>query len=298
MPEENIYAFNPAYAGLQSSLDITAWGREQWSGVTGRPSTQSLVAHMPAYRLNGGIGMRIANDRLGPFQYLKFELGYDYVQANENLIWSIGVTGGINRLGFDGDKLLAPEGTYTGGLIDHNDPRLPELQISSTSSVFSIGAYVITDAFEGGIALQDIHVGNATFSTDGKEFDWLPNMSATLYFEYGIEYGDLWYFYPDIFVKYDFRDIQTLVKVNALYQDVINGGIGLRGYSGNSFESIVISMGYAVDQHFSVYYSYDIGLGGLAREANGSHEIILRYNLNKQVGKGKTPKIINNPRYL
>ena len=167
MPEENIYSFNPAYAGLESSLDVSVWGREQWSGIDGRPSTQSLVAHLPAYRLSGGVGLRITNDRLGPFQYLKFEGGYDYVVANERMIWSVGLTAGIDQITFDGQKLRASEGLYTGGLIDHMDQLLPNQNLSDMAPVFSIGAYIITDAFEGGLALQDIHVGNAGFEDEG-----------------------------------------------------------------------------------------------------------------------------------
>jgi type IX secretion system PorP/SprF family membrane protein len=298
MPESNRYALNPAYAGLESSLDITAWGREQWSGIPGRPSTQSLVAHMPIYALNGGGGMRIINDRLGPLQYLKFELGYDYVKASERMIWSLGVTAGINQISYDGEKLRTNDGLYTGGLINHNDPNLPNGSLVGIIPNMSIGAYLVTDAFEGGISLQDIHLGGAKLSQDGTNFDWSPRITSNLFFEYGIDYNDKWYFDPIIFIKYDFKDLQALLKFNAMYDDVIRMGIGVRGYSGNSLESLVISAGYQVDSHFSVHYAYDIGLGGLATDAAGSHEIILRYNLNKAVGKGRIPKVIGNPRYL
>ncbi len=298
MPEENIYALNPAYAGLESSLDITAWGREQWSGIPGRPSTQSLLLHMPLYNLNGGGGLRIINDRLGPFQYIKVEAGYDYVVASERMIWSVGMTAGIDQIAFDGQELRSSEGLYTGGIINHNDPNLPNNKLSGIVPTASIGAYIITDAFEGGISIQDIHFGQSGFSNGEIDFDWAPKMTTNLFFEYGIEFSELWYFYPDIFIKYDFDDVQALVKFNAQYDNIINAGIGVRGYSGNTLESLVISAGYVIDEHFSVHYSYDIGIGGLASEASGSHEIILRYNLNKAVGKGKIPKIIGNPRYL
>lgn len=298
MPEANKYAFNPAYAGLESSLDITAWGREQWSGIPGRPSTQSIVAHLPAYALHGGAGLRIVNDRLGPFQYLKFEAGYDYVVASDRLIWSVGLTAGVDQISYDGEKLRTSEGIYTGGLVNHNDPNLPNGSLSSIVPTISFGAYLITDGFEGGISLQEMHIGDASLSQNGTAFDWSPRMTANLFLQYGMEYNDLWYFYPAVFLKYDFRDVQALLKFNVMYSDIIDFGVGIRGYSGNTLESIVISAGYAIDDHFSVHYAYDIGIGGLANEAAGSHEIILHYNLNKAVGKGRIPKIIGNPRYL
>lgn len=298
MPEENKYAFNPAYAGLESSLDVRVWGREQWSGIPGRPGTQSMVMHMPLYRLNGGGGLRILNDQLGPFQYLKIETGYDYISASDHVIWSFGVNAGINQVTFDGQKLRTVDGLYTGNIINHNDPFLPEGKLSGIVPIVSLGAYIITNSFEGGLSIQDIQLGSASFGGDEQNFDWLPKTHVNLFLEYGIDLSQDWYFYPDLFIKYDFHDLQTLIKVNAMYQDVINAGIGIRGYTGTTLESLVISAGYVIDNHFSMHYAYDLGLAGLASESTGSHEIILRYNLNKSIGKGKIPKVIGNPRYL
>ena len=298
IPEENIYSFNPAYAGLESSLDITAWGREQWSGIPGRPSTQSIVMHAPLYALNGGAGLRIFSDKLGPFRYVKAEVGYDYVVSEDSYLWSIGATAGINQISYDGQALRTTEGIYTGGIIDHNDERLPSGELNGVVPTASIGAYFITASFEGGLALEDIPIGRAEFSTSGQSFDWAPGLAANLFLEYSYDVNEYWFVYADLFVKYDFTDLQMLVKMSALYNNVINAGLGLRGYSGNTLESFILSAGYVIDQHFSVHYAYDIGIGGLAAEASGSHEIILRYNLNKPIGKGRIPKIIGNPRYL
>ena len=298
MPEENQYSFNPAYAGLESSLDVTIWGREQWSGLPGRPNTQSIVMHMPLYRLKGGGGLRISNDKLGPFQYVKLELGYDYVSASDNIIWSLGIAAGINQISFDGAQLRTTDGIYTGNIVNHNDPLLPDGKHSRSAPVISLGAYFISGALEGGISVQDIQIGSATFESNEQKFDWSQKTVLNAYAEYGMDIGEQLYAYPNIFVKYDFQDIQALFKFNVQYENLLNVGLGVRGFSGNTLESLVVSAGYNIDSHFSMHYSYDIGLGGLASEASGSHEIILRYNLNKSIGKGKIPKIIGNPRYL
>ena len=298
MPEVNKYAFNPGYAGLEGSLDITAWGREQWSGVPGRPSTQSLLIHMPLYQLSGAGGLRITNDRLGPLQYVKLELGYSYVVKSDRMLWSVGLTAGVNQISFDGVKLRTVDGIYTGNVVNHNDPNLPNGNLSGTTASLSIGGYLIVGDLEGGVSLQDISFGQVNLKASTQQFNWAPRMQSNVFLEYGVDVSDDWYVYPNIFIKYDFQTLQTLVKVNAEYQNLLSGGIGLRGFSGQTLESLVFSFGYNVDSHFSLHYAYDVGLSGLATQAAGSHEIILSYNLNKVVGKGRIPKIIGNPRYL
>jgi hypothetical protein len=39
-------------------------------------------------------------------------------------------------------------------------------------------------------------------------------------------------------------------------------------------------------------------MSGLQEVTDGSHEVMLNFNLNKPIGKGKPPKIIYNPRFL
>jgi hypothetical protein len=45
-------------------------------------------------------------------------------------------------------------------------------------------------------------------------------------------------------------------------------------------------------------YSYDLTRSSLNTVSNGSHELLLRYQLDKPVGQGQPPPIIYNPRSL
>ena len=76
------------------------------------------------------------------------------------------------------------------------------------------------------------------------------------------------------------------------------GGVGLRGYNSSSLDAMSITAGLSLGRHYRLSYSYDIGLSELKRVNEGSHEILLNYNLKKMIGLGNTPKVEYNPRNL
>ena len=56
--------------------------------------------------------------------------------------------------------------------------------------------------------------------------------------------------------------------------------------------------GFKLSENISFVYAYDLSLSKLKNFNNGSHEVMIRYNLNKPIGKGVPPPIIYNPRSL
>jgi hypothetical protein len=99
-------------------------------------------------------------------------------------------------------------------------------------------------------------------------------------------------------LKSDLVETQIEFSTIARYNDNIFGGVSFRGYNSNSFDAVVILAGYKLNENLTLSYAYDITLSGLSEVSRGSHEIMLNYNLNKNIGKGRLPKIIYNPRFL
>ena len=56
--------------------------------------------------------------------------------------------------------------------------------------------------------------------------------------------------------------------------------------------------GFKLSEKITLAYAYDLTLSELSQVSNGSHEIMINYNLGKALGKGKPPRIIYNPRNL
>ena len=61
IPSFNQFSINPAYAGMNDELDITALFRRQWAGLAESPTVQNVNAHIPMDLLRGGIGVNIYN---------------------------------------------------------------------------------------------------------------------------------------------------------------------------------------------------------------------------------------------
>lgn len=290
----NKYQFNSAYAGFDRSLSITGASRAQWATFEGAPATQNLNAHLPFYIWNGGLGINLQNDQAGALSNTSISLSYNYVYESPIGLFSVSGRLGILQSRFKGDQLTTPEGVYEGGTIDHNDAILSNQSISGSSPIWGVSAYYIHDYFETGISLSD--VPKHTSSIGGLEIDrqslvnWFAEGNLQLTSEIDI--------LPSIFMKTDFVQTQVEIAGIANYRNQYFGGVGFRGYNANSLDAVVFYAGLRFNRKYRLTYSYDLGINGLRRFHEGSHEFVLNYNLQKIIGLGLPPKVIYNPRFL
>ena len=61
----NPLTINPAYAGNRGAMNIAAFYRRQWVGVTGSPETMTLSVDAPVLDKKVGLGLMIINDKIG-----------------------------------------------------------------------------------------------------------------------------------------------------------------------------------------------------------------------------------------
>ena len=88
---------NPAYAGSNDLLSITALARQQWSGLDGAPSTQSLVLHSPLKNDKLGLGFSVVNDKVGPVNttLIYGDIAYR-IRTGQNTRLAFGLKAGVN----------------------------------------------------------------------------------------------------------------------------------------------------------------------------------------------------------
>jgi len=290
----NQYQYNPAYGGLDYSLSGSVHVRNQWQGLEQGPSSVLVNCHLPFYVWNGALGVQISSRDLGVFHYREATASYNYVLDLGNALWSNGARVGLSQLGIDGTAIITPDGVYTGGSVNHNDPLLPNSSIAGSGLSWQIGTYYKSDRLEMGGTLQglpgnNIGVGSVTFNR---------SLHVTAFGQYRFQIFGEYEVLQSILLKSDLVNIQTDITSIMKINGNVFGGIGLRGYSSSSLDAVSVILGAQLSKHITLIYSYDAGISGLRTVNDGSHELLINYNLQKAIGTGLPPKIIYNPRYL
>jgi type IX secretion system PorP/SprF family membrane protein len=288
--------WNPAYAGLDQSLSFTGGFRRQWAGVLeGSPTSQNLTVHMPLYMVNGGIGISLDNDAIGASRVTSAMMAYNYQLPMGRGLLSLGLSAGVAQFTIDGDLLRTPEGSYIEpGVILHNDDILPIGRESALAPTFDAGLYYQSEWLEFSLSAKNITQSVASATT----LDY--TLSRTFFGMLGLnlDVGRAISVHPSFFVRSDLAQTQTDATLRVKYNNNIMGGVSFRGYSVSSRDALALIFGFKLSEKASFAYAYDLTLSDLSAVSNGSHEIMLHYNLNRPIGKGRLPNVIYNPRSL
>ena len=293
----NKYQNNSAYAGLDNSLSVTGVFRSQWVGLNGNPVMQNINAHMPVYFIRGGVGLNVDNIEFGAEQNTSMTLSYAYHKLLGNIgILSIGAGGGFYQKTLDGSILRTPEGDYDeNNPINHNDLILSEGRETGIVPIFNAGIFFQTEKFEIGASAINLVEPEVNLNTN---VNFQLNRHYFLTMAYNWDINNSFSLQPSIMVKSDLVETQLEISTIIKYNDNIFGGLAFRGYSENTIDATAFLVGFKLSEKITLAYSYDLTLSSYNSVSNGSHEILINYNLNKIIGAGVPPRIIHNPRFL
>ena len=295
----NPYAFNPAVAGTENTLILNGVYRQQWSDLQGAPVGQSLNAHLPVYKINSGLGLRLDNNTMGAHRATQAALSYSFqVEIGRSALLSLGVSGGYMQYALDGAKLRAPQGTYSepGGLFTHNDNLLPEGNINAETVFGEAGIFFRRKALQAGLAVQPVFAP-VLEPTSGGAFRLKPARHYVFTAGYNLPIGDDLELRPSFLAKTDFSVTQLEISALFNWRSFIFAGASLRGVTRQARDAAVVLIGWQINERSTAAYAYDLPLSALNTVNRGSHELMLRYSLNKPVGRGTLPPVIYNPRF-
>lgn len=297
MYNEGVY--NPAYAGLNEVLSITGVYRTQWAGLSNAPEHQYVHVQSPLFITGGGVGFLFEHDQAGVEKDLKLFGEYaHYIPLNNALTLSLGLRAGIRQKTLDGAALRTPQGNYESGSIDHNDGRLPVTNVNEIQPEAGAGLYLMHEQFEFGFGVTNLMESSFTLA-DNMSTGVTYDLDRTYFVSgrYHQELNEDFLLIPTFLVKSNTTQTQIDVNVMLNFRDLYQVGLGIRGVDQESQDAVLLSGGMRLSEQFMAVYAYDMTLSELKSVSSGSHEILLRYTLNKPIGKGRLPKIIYNPRY-
>lgn len=297
----NPYAVNPAVAGMDQTLVANGVYRAQWVGLDGAPTSQHINAHLPLSMVSSGVGLKMENDVLGAHRTTRVVGSYAFHRAiNRNTVLSAGVGFGFLQYALDGAKLRTVDGQYEPrGPISNNDPNLPDGKVQAGIPLAEAGIYLQNTRFQVGLGLTPAFAPrlNSSSSQNGAlalrvRRGWFAHAI------YNMVLNDRLVLRPSFLLKSDITETQMEISVVGRWDNNIFAGASWRGYSSTSRDALVILGGLPLNEKTTLAYAYDVPLSALQAVQRGSHEISLRYSLNRPIGAGKLPPVIYNPRFF
>ena len=136
----NGLAINPAYAGSQGSMSVSALIRYQSIGVPGAPNTQTLSVHSPLNNDKIALGMLIIHDKIGVIDQVGVNAIYAYrlffsSDHERPKVLSFGLQAGYSHYSARYSEL---------DIYHPNDPAFTE-DITQAMPNFGFGIYYYTD---------------------------------------------------------------------------------------------------------------------------------------------------------
>lgn len=142
-------SFNPAAAGKQPKLNVTAAYALDMAGFEHNPNTAHASADMPFYALKSyhGAGLRFMNDKIGLFSHTKLDAQYAYRFRMLGGQMAVGVQAGFISEDFDGSK---------ADLEDSSDPAFSTSQLTGNAIDLGVGLYYAHKHWYAGLSAQHL----------------------------------------------------------------------------------------------------------------------------------------------
>ena len=268
-------SFNPASAGKQPKINVTAAYAMDMAGFEHNPQTAYAAADMPFYALRSyhGAGVLFMNDRLGLFTHMRLTAQYAYKFKLLGGQLSVGLQAGLISEKLDGSK---------ADLGDSGDPAFNSAQLSGNAVDLGMGIYYTLKDFYAGVSVQHITSPLVKLGDNNE----LP-IDKTYYLSGGYNiklHNPFLTIKPSVLVKTDMVAWRADVTGRLVYSHdnkLLYGGLSYSPTNsvtmlvGGSFHGIVLG------------YSYEFYTSGL-NPGNGSHELFVGYQQDiNLVKKGK-----------
>ncbi len=205
----NPLVINPAYAGLNNNLNLTASYRTQWTGLEGSPQTINVSGHTSLLKNKIGVGLVLLNDKIGNISNTEINASASYKIQFKEAVFSFGMQAGIQNFKTDYTEL---------NLFDPGDNAFIG---GDRGTRLNIGAGAIVKSEKFFIGFSVPRLLPSTFKNGGQEFQ-LYNQHAYLMAGYVHYFNECIRLKPTVLVK-GIRgapasvDVACNVNINAIH---------------------------------------------------------------------------------
>lgn len=255
---------NPAYAGSNDALNLTALYRKQWLGLDGSPTTITFSAHAPLRNRKVNLGLVVMDDKFGISEHTKAAAVYAYRVKLYKGQFSLGMQGGVDVYQANWSQVRTTQ------------LRDPSFSINTEKKILPLlgfGMYYYTQRFYLGVSAPSLfNKGQLPYETAIVTSGVVINVSEDIKIK------------PAVLVRYLLNSpLDANISSTFYWKNVI--GIGL-GYSRNGTATAFMDL--RVNEQFRIGYAYDYTFSKLRDYSTGSHEVMLRYLFNYKVSVPST----------
>lgn len=263
---------NPASIGSYSKITLAGFYRSQWTQFDGAPVTQGFNAIVPLKRNKHTLSVTAFHDAIGINNNSEVSASYAYsFKAGLNAYMSFGLSASLDLLQADYSQLHT---------IDQNDPLFQASSPLVPLPDFKFGMYFHKNRFYAGFALPNLMNNKIEFTTSGASkgttgFD-VQNLHFYFHSGYSFRLNEKWDLNASTLVKeVSGAPMQFDLNAQLMYRRIIGAGVSYR-----TSKEILAMITAQIVPSLKMSYGYEYNMGQIGNFSNGSHEILLIYQLN------------------
>lgn len=269
----NTLALNPGYTGTRDALSITGLLRTQWVGIEGAPQTQTLSIHTPFYKKSMGLGLQVVADQIGISKTTSIYASYAFHLKFEKAILSMGLQGGFTQFRAD---FTSVNHSFNPNVTD---PAFAQ-DVNTMLPNVGFGLFYYTDRFYAGLSAPQL-INNEVAADGTTQSEQVRHVFLTSGYVFTL--SENLKLKPSFLIKYaENAPLSMDFNANLWFFDKFAFGLSYR--EGDSMDFL---FEWLIKPNLQVGYAYDLTLTELQQYNSGSHEIMLRYDLN--LGGNKNP---------
>ena len=284
----NKLLYNPAYAGSRDVTSVNADYRDQWTGINGAPKTFNLTVDGPVGSYIStfrkvAAGVSIANEKLGVENNTNLMAYYAYRIKFEKSVLSFGLEAGAKLYTANYDELHP---------YQLNDPNLMHNIKNAFLPNFGAGVYWSANDFYAGFSVPNLLEDYYDKNTKVNNINSKEIRGYYLNGGYVFPVSEVLKLEPQVMVRYAGDGTYHLpvncdINLSAIIYDRLLFGVTYR--TDKSFEGIVHVQ---ATKNINIGYAYDYVVSALNGYANGSHEIVVGFDITRDNSKYATPRFI------
>ena len=258
----NALAINPAFAGSQEMVSVTAIYRNQWVNFPGAPQIKTLTGNSAIAGRKIGLGFVLTDDRIGVHNDLGLSFSYAYRIKLREAALSFGVSGGVNYLRSDFSQLT---------IFDLNDPNLTGAY-SRFIPNFGTGVFYVNSTSYIGFSIPSL-----INSKVNRDIFSLAQLRRYYFLSAGhvFKVNHMLKFKPSTLIRFQEKTALGVdINLQFIFYDKVSIGNSYRTGDAN-----ITNFEIQFNQNFRIGYAYEYVLSRLDNFTQGSHEVMLNYRI-------------------